>query len=320
MFGAPILKLPKADQQTHWCEFNPIERIIYDIVQKRFVERINTMSRNGNLDRSYSNVLVMLLRLRQLTAHVLMLQNVMKDLLEREDIEQIRVAVKKFSGAKNADHTVVAVRKQLEELEKEEKTHTGSKNNQEEESDVEDIPDEYGAAGKGFGKDFDFKPYLKSLQTGESWEKAKKEAVCCVCTKNKVRLMLTSCNHLYCDRCYEDALIEEASIRSLNTCDDNDEPGYPTCNKCGQKVAYASPCGGERSDSEQYVVPETRASRRRKGKEPLGNEDLEEKWLSFNGLPVLPSAKTIGVKAQLLNWFKENPDAKVIIYTQFVSV
>lgn len=58
MFDAPILKLPKADQATHWCEFNPVERSIYDIVHRRFVVRINQMSHTGELENSYSNMLV----------------------------------------------------------------------------------------------------------------------------------------------------------------------------------------------------------------------------------------------------------------------
>lgn len=58
MFNAPILKLPKADQMTHWCHFNSVERNIYDIVEKRFKESLNQMQRNGDLEKSYSNVLV----------------------------------------------------------------------------------------------------------------------------------------------------------------------------------------------------------------------------------------------------------------------
>lgn len=58
MFGAPILKLPRADQITVWCEFNPVERNIYDIVRTRFAKCINMWSRDGELERSYSNALV----------------------------------------------------------------------------------------------------------------------------------------------------------------------------------------------------------------------------------------------------------------------
>jgi SNF2 family DNA or RNA helicase len=58
MFGAPILKLPRANQTTYWCKFNSVERCIYDIVHARFLERINGMRKNGTLDKSYNNVLV----------------------------------------------------------------------------------------------------------------------------------------------------------------------------------------------------------------------------------------------------------------------
>lgn len=58
MFGAPILKLPQADQSTLWCDFNLVERCIYDIVRVRFAKRINMWSKKGTLDSSYGNALV----------------------------------------------------------------------------------------------------------------------------------------------------------------------------------------------------------------------------------------------------------------------
>jgi hypothetical protein len=58
MFGAPILKLPKADQATLWCSFNPVERQIYDIVEKRFLKKIRAMMTGGEVHKSYSNFLV----------------------------------------------------------------------------------------------------------------------------------------------------------------------------------------------------------------------------------------------------------------------
>jgi SNF2 family DNA or RNA helicase len=58
MFGAPILKLPQADQSTYWCEFNSVERCIYDIVRNRFAKCINMWAKKGDLEKSYSNALV----------------------------------------------------------------------------------------------------------------------------------------------------------------------------------------------------------------------------------------------------------------------
>jgi hypothetical protein len=38
------------------------------------------------------------------------------------------------------------------------------------------------------------------------------------------------------------------------------------------------------------------------------------------GEEVLPSAKTLAIKAQVLNWTKEDPKVKIIIYTQFLAM
>jgi SNF2 family DNA or RNA helicase len=58
LFGAPILKLPQAEQSTYWCNFNPVEKQIYEIVRGRFAKRINMWAQNGTLEKSYSNALV----------------------------------------------------------------------------------------------------------------------------------------------------------------------------------------------------------------------------------------------------------------------
>lgn len=55
MMNAPILKLPKASQMTHWCDFNSVERSIYNVVEYRFVERINAQDKS---EKSYNNMLV----------------------------------------------------------------------------------------------------------------------------------------------------------------------------------------------------------------------------------------------------------------------
>ena len=41
IFGVPILKLPPSRQHTTIVDFSPLERAIYEIVRRRFIERIN---------------------------------------------------------------------------------------------------------------------------------------------------------------------------------------------------------------------------------------------------------------------------------------
>lgn len=86
--GKPIIKLPKSTQTTFTIEFNKVERTIYESVRIQYIKCINGYSKNGQLDKAYKSVLTMLLRLRQLTAHPFMLQDVISDIFDLEDIEK----------------------------------------------------------------------------------------------------------------------------------------------------------------------------------------------------------------------------------------
>jgi len=37
-------------------------------------------------------------------------------------------------------------------------------------------------------------------------------------------------------------------------------------------------------------------------------------------IALINTLKTLAIKAQILNWFKEDPNGKIIIYTQFMSM
>ncbi|KAL1798718.1 hypothetical protein ACET3X_002755 [Alternaria dauci] len=344
MFGAPILKLPQADQTTYWCEFNSVERSIYDIVRTRFAKCINMWSQNGTLDKSYNNALVMLLRLRQLTAHILMLQFVVRDLLEREDIEAIKEVVEKEAkdSSQRGGHTIAAVRRQLDKVAADQKKKTAaleakraatkarknaaeaaakarneeylSDNNKDSDDDLleedadDGVDDEAAeeitrrlATGGDFGKEFNFKPFLRSLKTGESWEQTKQKAKCSCCGKQPRGPQLTSCGHLMCrEPCYEDMLIEMAE-------NDNDDVYLP-CKACGKIPTTIHPCEVDDEDNTPDAPAQgTRANTRKKKQKEQNRkrrEDIADDWLALAGDDVLPSAKTIGKIRILARVFK----------------
>lgn len=62
------------------------------------------------------------------------------------------------------------------------------------------------------------------------------------------------------------------------------------------------------------------AMKKAKQKEKNRQEDISEDWLSLAGAEVLPSAKTLAIKAQILNWTREDPKVKIIVYTQFLAM
>lgn len=277
-----------------------------------------------------------------------MLQFVMQDLLEREDIERIRQVVdgQMEDCTTGKGRTIIAVRKQLEKLAEDERrtraakeaAKTAAKEAGEDIGDAtnilfdEDIdqirPQETSdedeertqptggrtSTGGRFGKDYNFKPFLKSLKTGESWDRAKKKVRCYECEKRPKNPWVTSCGHFVCGSCLEQATLEAA---------ENDARDQSICKVCKITPTYVHPCDSDDEGSPETVAQSTR-SRSRKKKESedkrLSRDDIREDWLAGVGDDVLPSAKTIAVKAQILNWTKENPHVKIIIYTQFLAM
>lgn len=318
MFGAPILKLPQAAQGTWYCDFNAIERSVYDIVRQRFAERISAMAKKEGPNKGYANALVMLLRLRQLSGHILMLQFVMRDLLEREDIECIRNIVDNTAADATSirGRQILTIREQLKKHASDAKCKsnngkhvvTDDEDNSDEGSDLDDEGDPR-ASGKKFGKDYNFKPFLNSLTTGPSWERAKKEAKCHSCQRSPE--WITSCGHLLCGACYEKVNTKAAEAgKSQATC------------PCSNVFSSIRELEDGETGSLEYRGPETRGRSKRQDKQhqKIEMQDIDNNWLSFGDKGLLPSAKTIAVKAQVLNWVKENQDVKIIIYTQFLAM
>lgn len=60
MFGAPLLKLPKPSEHTHWVEFNEVERQVYEVVRHRMIECINEIARKRELTKKYTNIFTMM--------------------------------------------------------------------------------------------------------------------------------------------------------------------------------------------------------------------------------------------------------------------
>lgn len=266
----------------------------------------------------------MILRLRQLASHVLMLQFVMQDLLEREDIEQIAEIVKNQTAKCNTQQgrTIFAIREQLNKLSEDEKKRkaaekkaaklarrgvtsnldaTTDHHNQEQSAEFSRNNEHETGSGSHFGKSYDFSPYLTSLTNRTPDNPATERARCSFCNKQPKGPYRMSCGHLICgEPCLDQVYLESA------------EQGQDTsvCKACGSTYRYAHPC-----DLEEVISPRTRKERKRDR-----SDEIPATWLDEIGDDVLPSAKTIAVKAQVINWIKENPNVKIIIYTQFLAM
>lgn len=67
--GKPILKLPEKTETVIYAEFSPEEHDFYSQLEKKSQVQFSKYLREGSIGKNYSNILVLLLRLRQACCH-----------------------------------------------------------------------------------------------------------------------------------------------------------------------------------------------------------------------------------------------------------
>lgn len=84
-----------------------------------------------------------------------------------------------------------------------------------------------------------------------------------------------------------------------------------SCIECGKIYNESRPCSGlaELEMRESSIPTSKRPRQRRRPDEFL-------KWINAGG-KVLRSSKTAAVQAQIEKWLKDEPDKKIIIFSQF---
>ncbi|KAK5160796.1 hypothetical protein LTS14_001809 [Recurvomyces mirabilis] len=317
LFNARLLDLPQPTEHTLWLEFSDVERQIYEIVKRRFVERINTIARQGHLEKQFNHIWTMILRLRQICAHILLIQSTIQDLLTREDFEKLNSITCANEDEFSDDGALVLIH-----LRAILKKHKGARTVEgglqgavigETETVPMDVlyaenEDPSGLVGGKHGQSFRFRKYMRSLEAPEQWGAIKERSTCAGCRQAPEDAQLTSCNHIYCKKCLQD-LQHHAARRGHD---------QARCAECGEAYTSTKPCQdfttAQQRDSTGNGSSMPSASPPKKGKD----DELED-WINMRG-EVLPSAKTMAAKAQILNWMEEAPDAKIIVFTQFLPM
>ncbi|KIW01890.1 hypothetical protein, variant [Verruconis gallopava] len=351
VLGKPIVTLPKATEQIRWVKFNALERTIYELVRSRMIKHVNQLSRSRKLEAHYRNVLTMLLRLRQLTDHVLLVETVMRDLVEREDYEKIydlaliegsqpkdclrirhirRIRAMMAKGAKEYENCsnrnsfpgVGGMNKPYgKSILEPHEAKKDSDDGYEDDDDLELLSD-YEGVGGSHGLQFNFLKYLKTLRKDEDLHKLNGRAICAYCGGRPEDPHVTSCYHIYCSACLELMMTEDAEV-GLDG---------PRCRECGAVFTGTSPCDSmdfdrlDRAPRNHLPPPARRSEKEGDGEDVLASEKEEKghgkrhDWIDQEGDDILPSAKTVEIKAQILNWIAENPKVKIVVFTQFLNM
>ena len=287
-------------------------------MKKRFIQRINMISKQSGLEKQYGHIWTMILRLRQICGHILLVQGTVMDLLEREDFEKLnRITSTEDETMEEGASLLVHLRNVL-------KNNVGVKTieggvqgaviseNETITIDVTDLAESVGQTGGKHGLSFHFRKYLEQLMGSDHWDAITQRCLCTGCRQPPNNPHVTSCFHIYCFSCLTD-------LQHLAARRGHDQA---RCSECGEAYTAVEPCKDienfSRRETTASSTPEALVKATKKGRKSK-NDELPEDWIGLQG-EVLPSAKTSAVKAQIMNWLEEDPEAKIIVYTQFIPM
>ena len=352
LFNAPIIKLPRNSQTTIEIEFNAVERKIYDIVKNRFMKRIENWYRDGGqsgLQKNYSNILVMLMRLRQLTSHIFLAQSTIEELVEFDDIEELWAITERETRPDNPDKALLNRMKQLISAARSKAQQASADNSKQGKADskgkgkqkepattettfsIDDIGDETGGPSTGtMNKEatrqvedackrdteplpFKFRKFLREMRKSRNWQEIAKRSVCHRCEDTPDNPYVTDCFHIYCYECLQMIELEAAEQNEFAS----------TCLACGTTFMEAKQCKGldaldYKGDGEQSNTSggKRRRSSRSSSLETDKTDEESMSWITKEG-DILPSSKLRMVEITVAMWLNEDQTKKIIIFTQW---
>lgn len=130
--------------------------------------------------------------------------------------------------------------------------------------------------------------------------------ICGICADVADDATITDCNHVFCRECIQRESDKAAAQSNWTEC--------PVCN-----LAFGSAMPYEELKAKQdvsYVSSEGDESQTEGRRGRKKQKSSYEPWLDMPG-EMLPSAKTIALKQQILQWQGEAPDDKIVVFTQF---
>lgn len=292
--GKPLIQLPRNHQRTIYVEFNSVERAIYDMVSERYIKGVNYFSSKGMLEEKHSLILTMLLRLRQFTAHPFLIQDTIERFLQTSEIDKLLVTGGQDNETELRGQDMAFAMKRMVEA-----TNKSSESAE----DATDATDPEVAKQPLLLK---FQKFLRELKRGEKWPELKERRFCQKCESPPVCPRVTSCLHVYCTECMQ-ALADEAVI-------DNEQES--TCITCAEVFTESCSCDGLK---ELEVEEPLLGSGDRSAKRGKKDKNADIKWIDVGG-KLLPSSKTAAVEAQLEQWLTEEPEKKIIVFSQFLML
>ena len=283
--GRPILELPSFTQRSENVKFGPVEQVLYNILLRKFIAHLNRLAKKGDLDKHKGLILAMYMLLRQCTAHVFQAQHIFQEMFTLDTIAKLEKAAKNMprTSDQQPDEMLAALRRLVE-------------------AKGQPCPladEDYDTTTRGLSHKLG--KYLQGLLESGNLAKFQSERLCQLCKKEPQLPMVTSCLHVYCGGCVGE-LASKAAARGY---------GQSQCSTCNTKFRSTEFCVNVKelkiTDSFRSIVDQNAKKKPRK---------VVLKWVLHNG-ELLLSTKTLAVQAQIRDWLEDDPNQKIIVFSQF---
>ena len=326
-FEKPLLPLKSAREKTYSAKFNDFERSIYNLMMKNIQRQLNEVLQKSDSNRQVTTVFTMLMRLRQLTSHFFLTRGIILDYLTKKDITMLRTLARKIAKVEDYGEQMYQIRQMIAETKtvdmKKSISNCRSVGEDTEgvESDCMAALDPSEDAENGNLRRYDARRFISQLEETrkrkiEEEEKQREPTVrvklCDLCKLIAEKPFITDCNHVYCFECFTD--LQENLFGEL--------AGEVECIHCGanctiEQVFETDEARNEPNSNSNSKTQTLDRCKRRRGHNINGDNDIIN-WIKKS--PNLHSAKGLAVIGQIKNWRKQDPDAKIIVYTHFIDM
>ena len=287
LLGRPLLRLPEFRSFIVHVDFDETERYLYEMIRKRYAEKINQFHKEGVLEKRKRNVLTYLLRLRQACCHFFLCEQDIRELVEGEDIEVLWTKMEKPSNMLLNMRKAFAQKREFKTGEQVVEPEQPADNNADETHMT-----------------LEFRKVLRDLAKPEMKNAILLRTLCGRCSEPPADPWFTDCCHIYCHECLEALMMEAVA--------DGEEAAK--CLACGTQYKETKPCEGIKEFSELADSRESSPTQRRRTKGPKEESDVG--WMSIGG-NVIPSAKLAGFAYQVRKWMTEEKGVKVLVFCQW---
>lgn len=197
----------------------------------------------------------MMLCLRQLTGHILLIQKVLKDVMQVEDVEALWVLTNtelepEAHGSTLKEIKDIIAKHQTKKLQTPSRNQSTAKDKSATKTPPETPQEDDKELGGGFGITFRFRKCLRSLYDSSKWDELTSRSLCHHCLQPPEDPMVTGkryvpclkrntltwpdCLHLYCKECLN-VIAFEASQKDQD---------HAACKECGKVFESSQPCKG----------------------------------------------------------------------------